>query len=268
MTTTRNRPAQGVFCWMEHASRDRDAAKAFYGSVFGWTFEDHPMPGDTGRTYTMIRQAGEDVGGMYAMEGPMFEGVPAHWMSYIQVEDVDAAAARAREAGGRLGYEPMDVPGVGRLCLVVDPTGARVSFWKGCEGGPAPVESGDVPVPGRFCWYELITRDLPAARDFWGRVIGWEFAEQDMGGFTYVVLKTGGRDVGGMMAMDENWPAEVPSHWMYYIAVEDVDAACKAVEAAGGSVCVPPTDIPVGRFAVVGDNTGATFSVLRLNTAC
>ena len=140
MTTTRSRPAQGTFCWMEHASRDRDAAKAFYGSVFGWTFEDHPMPGDTGGTYTRIRQAGEDVGGMYAMEGPMFEGVPAHWMSYIQVDDVDAAAARAREAGGRLGYEPMDTSPASAVCA-----------WSWIRPAPASA-SGRAARVGRRPW--------------------------------------------------------------------------------------------------------------------
>jgi predicted enzyme related to lactoylglutathione lyase len=67
--------------------------------------------------------------------------------------------------------------------------------------------------------------------------------------------------------MDENWPPDLPTHWMVYFAVEDADAATKKVTELGGTVHMPPRDIPVGRFAVVQDPTGATFSLIKLDRA-
>jgi predicted enzyme related to lactoylglutathione lyase len=59
-----------------------------------------------------------------------------------------------------------------------------------------------------------------------------------------------------------------PSHWMAYVAVDDVDAKARRVEELGGKVCVPPTDIPnTGRFCVITDPTGATLSLIALTGA-
>ena len=91
----------GSFCWYELATNNADACKKFYGELFGWTFEDTPMPGDQGGTYTMINIKGQPLGGVFKMEGPQFEGVPPHWGSYVAVDDVDASAAQAKEWGPR-----------------------------------------------------------------------------------------------------------------------------------------------------------------------
>ncbi len=69
-----------------------------------------------------------------------------------------------------------------------------------------------------------------------------------------------------MLQMTPEW-GEMPSHWMSYVAVPDVDATARRITALGGKVCVPPTDISVGRFAVVNDPTGATFSIITLKPA-
>jgi len=78
----------------------------------------------------------------------------------------------------------------------------------------------------------------------------------------------GEHPVAGMMQMTEEW-GDAPPHWMTYITVADCDASAKTVEELGGQVCVPPTDIPeVGRFAVINDPTGATFSIIKLTAHC
>jgi predicted enzyme related to lactoylglutathione lyase len=80
---------------------------------------------------------------------------------------------------------------------------------------------------------------------------------------TYTLFKQDGKDVGGMLQMTAEW-AGVKPHWMAYVAVEDVDACAKKIPELGGKVCVPPTDISVGRFAVVEDPAGAVFSIITL----
>ncbi len=118
----------------------------------------------------------------------------------------------------------------------------------------------------RFCWNELASRDATAATRFYTELLGWTAHTQAFGPTTYTIFRQDGQDVGGMLQMTPEW-GEMPSHWMSYVAVPDVDATARRITALGGKVCVPPTDISVGRFAVVNDPTGATFSIITLKPA-
>jgi uncharacterized protein len=125
-----------------------------------------------------------------------------------------------------------------------------------------------MPDPGSFkhgdvCWNELMTPSAAAAKEFYGKLFGWKTNAMDMGGFSYQILQQGGKDFGGVMEMTGPQWTGVPPHWMMYVAVDDVDAACQKITELGGKVCVPPTDIPPGRFAVVNDPQGATFAVFK-----
>jgi predicted enzyme related to lactoylglutathione lyase len=115
--------------------------------------------------------------------------------------------------------------------------------------------------PGTFCWYELVTGNTAAAKEFYTKLLGWETVEMPMQGGTYTMFKNGDNEVCGMMAITKEM-GDVPPHWMAYIEVEDVDAAAKKVEELGGKICFPPTDIPdIGRFAAITDPTGAAISL-------
>ena len=120
---------QGTFIWNELATSDVDGAKAFYSGLLGWKAEDMPMPGGGG-TYTILKNGDAMAGGMFRMEGDAFKGVPPHWMSYIEVDDVDAAAAKVTELGGQVMQPPFDVPDVGRITVLSDPQGAVVALMK------------------------------------------------------------------------------------------------------------------------------------------
>jgi predicted enzyme related to lactoylglutathione lyase len=121
-----------------------------------------------------------------------------------------------------------------------------------------------VPAHGTFCWYELGATDDEAAKKFYSELLGWTYKEGDAGGMNYAEITAGGQPCGGVYKMGPEY-GEAPSHWMAYVAVDDVDASAKRVEELGGKVCVPPTDIPnVGRFSVINDPTGATLSLITL----
>ena len=120
---------QGTFVWNELATSDIDGAKAFYSGLLGWTTEDMPMPGGEG-TYTILKSGDTMAGGMWRMEGEMFEGVPPHWMSYVEVDDVDGATEKAAKLGGKVMQPPFDVEGVGRITVLVDPQGAMIALMK------------------------------------------------------------------------------------------------------------------------------------------
>ncbi|MHC5009820.1 MAG: VOC family protein [Planctomycetota bacterium] len=116
---------------------------------------------------------------------------------------------------------------------------------------------------GRFVWRDLMTTDVEAATAFYGALFGWRVVPVDMGPMgTYRMLHLGEVGIGGIVPL-ENAPG-IPSHWISYITVDDVDASCEEIQRLGGAVCVPPTDIPdVGRFAVTNDPQGGFFSPFK-----
>lgn len=130
--------APGHVCWVELVTPDRPTAKAFYEKLIGWESVDREMnPAEmceSGEgqnfTCTLLGRPGaaEKVAGMMQMDGPQWQGIPPHWMPYISVEDVDAKAARTTELGGKVIVPPMNIPNVGRFCLIEDPTGAKISL--------------------------------------------------------------------------------------------------------------------------------------------
>jgi len=116
------------------------------------------------------------------------------------------------------------------------------------------------PWPGRFVWHDLMTTDAAKSAALYAALFGWDIQARDVMGHTYREIHVGPGPIGGLIE-EKNIPA---SHWMPYVAVDDVDATAEKITAHGGSVCVPPTDIPgTGRFSVVGDPQGAYFSIYR-----
>jgi predicted enzyme related to lactoylglutathione lyase len=120
-----------------------------------------------------------------------------------------------------------------------------------------------MPESSTFCWNELNAKDAAACKKFYGDVFGWTAQDQAFGPTTYTTFKKGEQQVAGMLQMTAEWGGVKP-HWMAYVAVDDCDACARKVTENGGKVCVPPTDISVGRFAVIEDPGGAFFSIIRL----
>jgi predicted enzyme related to lactoylglutathione lyase len=119
--------SEGVFVWDELHTSDIQAAKSFYTEVFGWTTRDTDM-GEMG-TYVIFQRAG-DVDAAGGMQLPKGMAAPPHWLAYIGTDDVDRTTARAKELGGTILQEPMDIPDIGRFSIIQDPTGATVGIYK------------------------------------------------------------------------------------------------------------------------------------------
>ena len=245
----------GTPSWADLASPDLDASRAFYGALFGWAAEQSTEPEAHG--YTVFMRGDAAAAGL----GPAFGDVPPCWNTYVTVADVDEVVAAAAAAGGQVMLEPMDVFDAGRMAIIADPSGAALSLWQPGDH----IGAGVTMEPNAMCWHELNTRNPDAAKAFYGTLFGWDARQVGGPGFDYTELLLGETGVAGMIVMDENWPAEVPTHWMLYFAVEDCDVVAARVTELGGEVCVPPTDIPPGRFAVVNDPHGAVFSIISLH---
>lgn len=115
---------------------------------------------------------------------------------------------------------------------------------------------------GKFVWFEHVSSDVPKARAFYAELFGWKSDPVPMRGEPYFMIQNGTEGIGGFRTAMPG----MPSHWMSYLSVADVDPTAKAAVAAGGKVLMPPTDFPpVGRGAAFADPTGAVFSVWKGN---
>jgi predicted enzyme related to lactoylglutathione lyase len=250
--------APGTFSWADLGTSDPASAKRFYTGLFGWTFEDRPI--SEGEYYTMLMQDGKTVAALYAQQADeRSAGIPPHWLSYINVESADRVSARAAELGATVLAPPFDVMEHGRMAVVQDPTGGVVALWepRNYQG------AGLLGEPGALCWNELCTHDPARAGAFYAELLGWARETMPMPGFEYTVFKRGDQPAGGMMAIQPEW-GNMPPHWEIYFAVTDCDETAASAPKLGGSVMKAPADIPgVGRFAVLRDPQGATFSVLQ-----
>jgi uncharacterized protein len=240
----------GTFSWTDLATSDPDGAKRFYTGLFGWEFDDQPIPGDGG-VYTMLRKDGKEVAALFQAG----EGMPTFWNSYVTVESADSAAAKAADLGGTLMMEPFDVMDVGRMATIQDPTGAIFSVWEphGSIGATLVNE------PGALTLNQLSTPDTGAAERFYTELFGWRTEQVSGGDDPYWGIYLGDRINGGMMPVPPEGP--VPPHWLSYFGSTDVDADAGKAGELGGQVRFPPTDVPGGRIAVIQDPQGAIFGL-------
>jgi len=245
----------GTPCWMDLASPDPDASVRFYGELLGWEASE-PGPAEETGGYRLFTLRGKQVAGL----GPVQqEGQPPMWTTYVATDDADATADKARAAGGQVVMEPFDVMDAGRMAIVADPAGAVFGLWQpGSHTGSQLANE-----PGSFTWNELHSRDFDAAQAFYGAVFGWEPETTEFESMRYTMFKLGDGRVAGGMQMGDQFPAQVPSHWNVYFAVDDCDAAVQKVRHRGGQVRMEATGTPAGRMAAFADPQGAAFSIVE-----
>jgi len=251
----------GSFCWMELLAADTEKAKAFYGELFGWTTND--VPGPDNSIYTILLKNDKSVGALCAMPDVAKQhGVPTHWQNYIAVVNVDESAERVSQLGGNVLMPPMDADDIGRMAIVQDPTGAAFSLWQSEKHPGAELYNE----PGAWCWNELYTKNLNAAKEFYANLFGWTAEETPgAGGQPYTVFKNGETPIAGMLEIQPEW-GEVPPCWGVYFSVENLDKTFEQAKVLGGNASCPVVmEVEnVGRFAMLHDPQGAHFSIIEL----
>jgi predicted enzyme related to lactoylglutathione lyase len=252
--STREEPwPQGTPSWVDLSSPDVSTSNEFYRTLFGWDIAD---TGPDMGNYGICTVNGRAVAGIGPVQ-PGSDGPPV-WMTYLAVDDVEKTAEAITASGGMVVAPPMTVGDQGRMAIAQDPTGAYFGLWQADEMlGMAAYNE-----PGAVGWDEQISRDPDRAREFYTAVFGYTY-EPVEGGDPYWTFHTppDGRMAGGIGAMREGVPADVPAHWMTYFGVESVDEAVTTVGTAGGTVAQPPFDTPFGRMAAIVDPHGAMFMI-------
>jgi uncharacterized protein len=263
----------GATSWVDVEPLDVEAATAFYGGLFGWTFSD-VTPGDRPGRYVVAMLDGAAVAGVaLPVEGT--EPVAPSWNTYVGVEDVTAAARRVVAAGGRAEPGRGGAGDDGRWAACEDLFGAqfRVRQAGGLPGAQV------VNSPGAWNFSDLHAADPSASAVFYSTVFGWSF--EDLG-FARMIRVPGYGDhleatvdpdirarQGGVSAppgfadaigwLTELQPGEQP-HWHVTFTVADRDATAALAQRLGGKV-VARTDSDWTRDALVSDPQGAVFTV-------
>lgn len=241
---------EGVPCWVDAHLSDVEAGRRFYGELFGWTFRKEEEGEAAESPY---RAPGESVrasldGAPVAALVRKTDGrMPTVWTVYFHTPDAAALAARIRAGGGQVVTPPHPVGDLGTAALAADPDGAVFGLWQpDRRGGFGPRRE-----PGTFAWAELYTRDTDAANAFYGDL------------FHDALFGPDASPDFGRARVSDVFPAEMPPHFLVHFLVEDVDAGIAAVTRLGGRVRVPPFGTSYGRVAVVSDDQGASFALLR-----
>ena len=244
--------SSGAFVWYDLATTDTVAASAFYASVIGWAPE--PGPND----YTMLTIGDSPRAGLMQLPPHLqANGVPPHWSGYVHVDDVDAMVGRAEAVGASLRYGPEDIPGVGRFAVIADPGGAVFYIFTPDRDGepPPPMSAGSVG------WRELHAADPDAAFGFYAGLFGWQHSRTiDMGPMgNYQLFSYDGLDRGGMMRAQPG----MRSQWLFYFAVDEIEAAAERVKTAGGTIVFGPVEVPGGAWTLnCRDPQGAFFALV------
>jgi uncharacterized protein len=235
----------GTFCWIDLGTTDVSGARSFYRALLGWQF-DEAGEGN----YTICRLDGHEVAGIHAHSEEEGTG----WSSAISVEDLDATLSRAEALGATVAVDSMEVSGTARMAVIRDPIGAEVTLWqpKGFLGARLVNEVGT------WHWNELVTSDLDGAAAYYSGLFGWS-ADKVTAGIPRVSFALDRLLIGGAhgpVPGEDDAP-----RWTVSFRVANADQAVATVEQLGGRVMLPPMDVPAGRFSVVSDLAGASFTV-------
>jgi predicted enzyme related to lactoylglutathione lyase len=248
--------ATGEFVWHDLVTHDPAASRAFYGALFGWTFEDGEGV-DPG--YTIIKQEGVPIGGVVTQRRTA-EPVVAQWLTYVVVADVDRALDTFQRAGGRVVRGPLNARKDLRVAVVADPQGAPIGLASRGPKHEGPAPSAP-PAVHQWLWMEYLAMDPAAALAFYREAVGFghEISET-RDNFTYYLLTTD-RPRAGLFRPP--WTRET-SAWLPYVRVVDPQAMAARVVALGGTVALPPAPgVRNGSLAIVLDPTGAPLALQK-----
>jgi predicted enzyme related to lactoylglutathione lyase len=260
---------EGVTSWVDIEQPDVDRATAFYGAVLGWTFRQATPPGVEPR-YVIAQVDGQDAAGI----GGAPDGGDPSWRTYVAVDDIETVLDRVSAAGGTVTAGPNVAGEGGTWAELADGEGAVLRLWQPRRRLGAQVTN----VPGAWNFSDLHTSDPAAARELYGRLFGWTFA--DLGFATMIAVpgygdhlaattdpgiheRQSGVGVPPGFADAIGWlapaTAEETPHWHVSFTVADRDATAALATEHGGEV-LATEDSDWTRTALVRDPQGATFT--------
>ena len=237
----------GKFIWFELLTENADAVHLFYSELFGWTMaEDAEYP-----HYTTIIHNGTAIGGILAVTGEDASAIESRWICSVSVGDVDAAAVKVPQLGGKVLYGPVDSGERGRLAQVADSQGANLILLRTLQGDPQKPSTA----PGNPVWADLFTRNYAASTSFYSALLGYKVvnSKEDTDHFYFAM---GDKIRAGLVVV--SWE-DLESTWLPYIGVSDLrEAVLKAMDLGGTLLAHTES------AAVVLDPSGAAIGLQLL----
>jgi len=251
-------PLVGKIVWNDLVTEDLDAAKRFYGELFGWSFEDSSRP--FGPKYVLARLNNVYVAGLVPVT-PRPDGArQSRWLPYISVGDVDAAAARARNAGADIAVSPRDT-NVARVAVIIDPEGAVIGLARSDIGDPD--DQTTAAGPGRVVLTELLADHPDQETNFYTSVVGVQANTIERRGGEYTQLISQGMVRAGIF---KNPSDQAKPRWLTFFGVADPATAAARAQSLGGEILLPVSpDLREGSIAVVTDPAGAILVLQKWN---
>ncbi len=243
----------GKFVWHNLVTGDAEAARLFYGELFGWTFDIK----DDGR-YSVITYNGRNLGGILDTSKDGKASKRAHWLSAMSVASLDASLTAVDKAGGKQLEAPIDVSGVGRVVTVEDSVGAVLHLLDSDRGDPPDLD----PDLHTWLWHELLANQTDPALQFYENAFGYRVEPLKKNpNSDYRVLWSSGEPRAGIM---KNPFEKTRSAWIPYVRVDDPAALAERVTALGGRVIIAPRpDVRDGTLALVVDPSGAPLALQK-----
>lgn len=248
--------AHGRILWHDLQTPDPDKATDFYGKVLGWTYE---TSGQGDHAYHHIHDGQSQTGGIMKLDSS--HDVPAHWLAYVGVTDLEASVEQVTQLGGKLVVGPMPIPGTGRFAIVQDPFGATFALLVLEQYTP---ERQGFPLPGQFCWYTILTPDINASLEFYSAIFGWTAQTMEMApGVSQAIMVRGQEQIADVSPTD----AHTPPCWLLSVVARDLDKDFAHAMSLGAQALMPPSPLGnFGRLAIVNDPTGATLCFFAGNS--
>lgn len=250
--TTRDTPwPVGAPCWVDLAVEDLHAARRRYAHLFGWDTD----PGEEA-DYVVALKNGRAAAGLMLKPD---EGMPSAWLTHLATDDAAATAQAVADAGGQVLRGPEGAGrGMGIFAVCADPEGAVFALWQAQES----IGVGVVDEPGTFVWSTLLTRDLAAAKTFYGTVFGYTFeARSD----DLVTFSTADGTLAGGFHTADQLPPDIPAHWLVHFGVADRDATIGLAELEDDTEVLMSFDTPYGAEASIRGPEGEVFNVIGVD---
>ena len=251
----------GTIVYVDLTTHNAELIRDFYVNVVGWKPFGLTMDGYD--DYVMLRNEEFPVAGICHAKGPN-ANLPARWLVYIMVPDLTTSL----EAVTRLGGTIIDAPRFSgdqgqQFCIIKDPAGAHCGLYSPPNPDGEVAMAPDVSPPGAIDWRDICVPDAVALRDFYSEVVGWTYEAvqvEDYEDFT-MIDSTGAPVAGICHARGIN--AELPSDWLVYITVKNLDESLTKLIHAGGAILAGPNVIDTVHYCVVRDPAGAPFSLYQ-----
>jgi predicted enzyme related to lactoylglutathione lyase len=251
----------GKVVWADLVTPDLASAETFYGGLFGWTFRQvHAGKSE----YAVVHAGNRPIGGVLQRAVAPGEHRQPAWLTFIAVQDVDAARRVAMSHGAKGLSEPKTYAGRGRQAVLTDPEGAVFALLASAGGDPPD----DLAEPGEWIWSALLAKDPAHSAAFYQNVFGYDVFDADSDdGSVHLVLSSDEYARASVNTLPSGSARRHP-HWLNFIRVTDAaETARKAVSLGGRMLVDPHDDGPGGIWAVISDPAGAPIGLMEWSTS-